>query len=524
MQNVFQLGRTVRHFKAAQLGNKFQYQLVKFCYDKNIIAPPKGEYPEIKFLELMPMAYTCSSLTDSGFSFLGKSHTFKDEIDWNIKSNGKLWNIRLNSFDYLNYHNIDPNEGKTVILDFIRNFKKNKTRFDAHCASLRVINTIKFVSRYKIDEAEINSFLFSQSIYILKNSELHLRNNHLLENAFALLFAADYFQDNRMHKYAGKLLTRGLKEQILDDGAHFELCPMYHIWVVNRMLEAIQVLRRTSFAAVTLLESLTKYTSKMLGWISQMQFTNGTLPSINDSAAGYGPSVTAILKTAGELGLQSRVLPLKQSGFRKFRNRNFELLIDVNGLTPSEAPGHAHADTFNFVLNIFGDPFIIDTGVSTYEPGPQRLYERSTMAHNTVVVNGKNQSEVYGSFRAGRRAKVQITKSSADELEAVHDGYNYLGVRHRRSFTFGKDRIVIRDVIESKSKVQCSAFLHIDKKNKVALRDGAFLSRFCKIEFINGTKSELSEGTFSPAFGQTLPCQILKTDFVGELVTVISLG
>ena len=523
MQNVFRLGRTVRHFKAAQLGNKFQYRLVKFCYDKNIITPPKGEYPDIKFLKLLPIAYTCSVYSKGEFSFLGHKHRFEKAIDWNIKTNGTLWNIRLNSFDYLNHSQILPDEGKQVIYSFIRDFKKNKTRFDAHCASLRVINAIKFVSRFQINESEINAFLFSQAVYILRNSEVHLKNNHLLENAFALLYAADFFQDNAMHRFAGRMLTKELQNQILDDGAHFELCPMYHLWVVNRLLESVQIFRSSMFTVTALNEQLTKYASKMLGWISQLQFDNGTLPAINDSAAGYGPGVSAVLKLAAELGLKLQVLPMKESGFRKFRNRHFEMLVDINGLTPSEAPGHSHADTFNFVLNVFGDPFVIDTGISTYENSPQRLYERSTMAHNTVVVNNKNQSEVYGSFRAGRRASVHLIQNSGSELKASHNGYAYLGVKHQRTFTFEKDRIIIRDTIESKKPVKCTAYLHIDKKNRLTEKEGSYFSKFVRIDFEHAGKSMLTENHYAPSFGQLLPCHVIQTEFERELVTVIRL-
>jgi uncharacterized heparinase superfamily protein len=199
------------------------------------------------------------------------------------------------------------------------------------------------------------------------------------------------------------------------------------------------------------------------------------------------------------------------------------MLVDINGLTPSEAPGHAHADTFNFLLNVFGDPFVIDTGVSTYENSPQRLYERSTMAHNTVVVNNKNQSEVYGSFRAGRRASVHILRNTGSELDASHNGYSYLGVKHKRSFSFEKDCIIIRDTIESKKPVKCTAYFHIDKKNRLTEKEGSYISKFVRIDFEHAKKSSLSENHYAPSFGHLLPCHVIQTDFEKELVTVIRL-
>lgn len=523
MDKVFRLGRTVSHFKTVQIGAKFQYQLVKFCYDKNILPPPARKNPVVHFLDLIPSA-CCSSLYKSGhFSFLNQEKKFKSSIDWNFEEYGRLWNIRLNSLEYLSHLETTEEDGREVILSFIKSIKENRTRFDSHCASLRIINVIKFCSKFKINNAEINSFVFSQALYVRRNSELHLRNNHLLENGFALLFAAHYFQYKKMLDFASKILIKALDRQILPDGAHFELCPMYHLWVVNRLLECLQILRKHVFKVKLLLNAIEEKSSIMLGWIHQVQFDNGSLPAVNDSSEGYGPGITGIFNIATKLGVKTAIHLLKESGFRKYRNRNFEMLVDVNGLTPLEAPGHSHADTFHFILHVFGDPLIIDTGVSTYEPSKLRLYERSTMAHNTVVVNGLNQSEIFSTFRAGRRAKVNLHKYSAHELEASHNGYRHLGVKHTRTFVFETDKIIITDKISGKKPLSCSAYLHIDKKNRLVRKGDELSLQFTNIHFDNSDNIEIQDGLYAAAFGKQLPCYVIKTDFSQELVTTIRL-
>ena len=67
---------------------------------------------------------------------------------------------------------------------------------------------------------------------------------------------------------------------------------------------------------------------------------------------------------------------------------------------------------------INSQPVIVDTGISTYETGDQRKFERSTSAHNTVVVNNQEQSQVWGSFRVAKRAKVEILVESNDTVVA----------------------------------------------------------------------------------------------------------
>ena len=62
----------------------------------------------------------------------------------------------------------------------------------------------------------------------MDNIEYHILGNHLLENGFSLFFGAYYFQDEKFYVKAKKILTDELDEQILEDGAHFELSSMYH--------------------------------------------------------------------------------------------------------------------------------------------------------------------------------------------------------------------------------------------------------------------------------------------------------
>ena len=55
------------------------------------------------------------------------------------------------------------------------------------------------------------------------------------------------------------------------------------------------------------------------------------------------------------------------------------------------------------LLDFEGQNILTDTGVSQYEEGEQRQYERGTSAHNTVVLDGLEQAEIWKSFRVGRR-------------------------------------------------------------------------------------------------------------------------
>jgi uncharacterized heparinase superfamily protein len=75
---------------------------------------------------------------------------------------------------------------------------------------------------------------------------------------------------------------------------------------------------------------------------------------------------------------------------------------------------------------------LVDGGVFDYSAGPLRDRLRGTAAHNTVQIDGADQSEVWSAFRVGHRARVTLVRCSERLLVAAHDGYARFGVRHER--------------------------------------------------------------------------------------------
>ena len=150
-----------------------------------------------------------------------------------------------------------------------------------------------------------------------------------------------------------------------------------------------------------------------------------------------------------------------ESGYRKFRKPKYEILVDVGQLGPDYIPGHAHADIFNFVLYVDGLPFIVDQGTSTYENNSRRHFERSTSAHNTVSIADTNQSEMWGAFRVGRRARIIDHKETSTTITASHDAFiRKFGIEHRRSFEFANATIKIYDQLIGAQKAQARAYFH----------------------------------------------------------------
>ena len=105
---------------------------------------------------------------------------------------------------------------------------------------------------------------------------------------------------------------------------------------------------------------------------------------------------------------------------------------------------HTHADALNLLLQVNGEPCLIDSGTYTYEPdGGWRRFFRGTGAHNTVRIDGRDQADAHRSFR-WTSSMHSIAAMAASEpggllLSAEHDGYARRGVRHRRQVLWLSD-------------------------------------------------------------------------------------
>jgi hypothetical protein len=121
------------------------------------------------------------------------------------------------------------------------------------------------------------------------------------------------------------------------------------------------------------------------------------------------------------------------------------LVLDCGPFGNKMVPSHAHADALSLEVYAFGQTLLTDSGGYCYHAAPVwRDYFRSTRAHNTVVVDGQDQSELIGrrSVRDPARANLLqwFTTPLADWAAAEHDGYTRLSspVTHRRRILFVK--------------------------------------------------------------------------------------
>jgi hypothetical protein len=115
------------------------------------------------------------------------------------------------------------------------------------------------------------------------------------------------------------------------------------------------------------------------------------------------------------------------------------LVADAAPLGYLSIAAHGHADALAFTLSVRGRPLLVDPGTYAYHTERAwRDHFRGTAAHNTVCVDGLDQSEIGGSFMWLRKANATLHEvrlaDDRDVWDASHDGYGRLPdpVRHRR--------------------------------------------------------------------------------------------
>ena len=448
------------------------------------------------------------------FTFLNLSSRFEESIDWNDSTHGKLWTYNINYFEYLLQADVNIDVGIDIMLKYIDDYSNLLDGLEPYPTSLRIINWIKFINEHQIENFSVDHTIGKDAYRLMDNLEYHLLANHLLENGFALLFAGVYLQDVLLSEKGSQIICSQLKEQILKDGGHYELSPMYHQLMLHRVLDSIQLLRSTN-SQNQLLLILERTAESMLGWLAAITFKDGSIPLVNDAANRVNATTNQLVNYANHLNLNVKSSVLSDSGYRKINQSSYELFVDIGNIKPSYQPGHAHADTFSYLINAIGSPFVVESGTSTYENNERRKYERSSAAHNTVVIDGVDSSNVWSSFRVSKRAKVNVIRENNKLIQAKHNGYSN---GHSRSWNYDEETLQITDTLEVATNDAIS-YIHFHPEITIISNDDNIITSKGEIKFTGHTRIILSEYGYTDEFNKEVAAPVIKIYFSQSLTT-----
>ena len=202
------------------------------------------------------------------------------------------------------------------------------------------------------------------------------------------------------------------------------------------------------------------------------------------------------------------------------------LIVDAGPLGYLSIAAHGHADCLALILSVAGKELLVDPGTYCYHTQREwRDYFRGTAAHNTVRVDGMDQSQIAGPFMWAQKAEASVEEfhcsASGDSLRAKHTGYMRLAdpVTHVREVTFDKRArtIDIVDEIRCEGRHRVERFWHFSEQcevelaqRHVAARNGTVLLTIETVEadargrLLRGEVAPIG-GWISRRFGQKQP-------------------
>lgn len=430
---------TVRRMKLSQIWYRIRKRLGCGCtlgvqpapMPKQSQLHPVATIQELDFDPLFLARFSVKDMMGGTVSFLHQMEHFHWHEKWDFPNRSALWNFNLHYCEFLlplvyTFRETGDPAYLAQFKDCIRGWMKQNPRsaggngWAAYTISLRLTIWLScytwLETEIKADPDFLHAFLSSvheQYCYLANHLEKDLLANHYFENLKALLLCTLFFQDERMKKMTLEAFKVQCREQILPDGMHFELSPMYHNIILEDVLRVAMALRQAGEADV----EVESYLSPMLDAAFSLGEGLERVPLFNDGGDNVAKSLQALLKAAQRhFGLVPTFrTSLSASGYYIFKQGPWKLIVDAGQTGPRYNPGHAHCDAMSYELFRDGKPVLVNCGTYAYQCR-ERSFFRSTAAHNTVMVEGIEQSETWGVFRMGRPARVRLISLEKDSI------------------------------------------------------------------------------------------------------------
>lgn len=346
--------------------------------------------------------------------------------------------------------------------------------------------------------------LLAHGRYLAFNIELHVPNNHLLLEARALVVLGILFPEfkeaARWRRRGLEILYREVRAQVCPDGVHGERSSHYHRVIAGDLLELLVLMANND---LPLDRDLVAAFSRMVEFELWLTKPDGSIPLLGDatladthlrfSAASDGPiflnrtDLANVAPPPGEssvwlLGpkriasrpastpkasLTSRAFP--HGGYFVMRAESSYLIFDCGPFGYKPMPNHGHADALSFDLYAGGRTLLVDPGVYSTSLGSDwRNFFRGTRAHNTLTVDGLDQSTLIDTRRVYRPAVSTLYRWIAgdqfDFVDGSHNGYTRLPdpIVHRRQIFFVKPEYwIVIDVLTGRGRHRFDAYFHL---------------------------------------------------------------
>lgn len=378
---------------------------------------------------------------------------------------------------------------------------------------IRIINWIWALDLIR-DTDVINDSLWAdirQTIYLM-TWDAHRRfsrgtsaNNHLIGEAAGVYIACCYFPDmpnaSKWRRNSQAILEKEILLQTYPDGCTKEHTFGYQLFVMQFLLLSLQAgeKSRNSFSNMFRLRLQSMYR-----FMAEVSADTARPPNNNDSDDGYvvdlgerpndplpliavgayefrNPDLASTKASESVFWLYGSVeqtnsakhresMLFRDSGYAILRSNYVSVFFDAATLGYGPIAAHGHADCLSIQLSVRGHSVFVDPGTYDYFSYPTwRNYFRKTHAHNTAVVDNKDQSQILGPFLWGHRAQPSAlaweNTNTLVAASASHDGYMRLpdGVVHARKIAVDKltHTVTIEDHFDCAGDHDIAIYFHI---------------------------------------------------------------
>ena len=370
---------------------------------------------------------------------------------------------------------------------------------------------------------ELNNSMYAQYCHLQKTLELHLLGNHYFENLKAVLLGAGYFQESLVYQNYKKKFVHEIREQILPDGVHYERSMMYHKIILEDFMRVAKALKswnreNRKTKGNTGLETIMQ---RMADAVCSLEEGMGRTPLFNDSGDNVARPLECLQEALQE---EFQIVPRRRqsfpcAGYYCLRGEGWKLVFDAGEIAPDYMPGHGHCDGLSFELSRKGRPLFVNAGTGLYQ-GNLRSYFRSTAAHNTVVIDGEEQSECWGEHRVGRRMTAAEGECGNGWVQGSLTTCS--GKQQKRRLELKEGRLQIWDLAPGSA----TGYFHLapEYQYKRYESDVLVLDRagqeICRIKTEPGDRMKIhrkGDGyVYAPEFGKMEPIQVLEIVWDGK--------
>jgi hypothetical protein len=411
-------------------------------------------------------------------------------------------------------------------------------------------------------------------------------NNHLIGEACGLYvgaFCFNYRESQRWLRMSQGILEDEALRQIWPDGVDKEQAISYQAFVFDFLLIAALLGRRNGREFSGQFWERLERTAE---FVAALIDAKGDVPQLGDEDDGYVVvlahggdfklfrsllATAAVLFRRGDfaraavrydeksfwlLGFQDfqslcdrdqgRIPPISfhYGGYHILKADEGALVMDCGPLGYLSLAAHGHADALSVLLAYKDQSFLVDPGTYAYHTQREwRDYFRGTAAHNTVRIDGVDQSVIGGNFMWLRKARCHTLRQEAQDVVAWHDGYMRLSqpVRHERETVYVQEErsFKIIDRIQGKGKHLVELFFHLSPSCTLREKGGGYVlangpatvvlqpdRQLRERSVLCGSLSPLA-GWYSPGYDRKIPATTLRlaltTGGSTELVTTLTL-